>query len=418
MSNTKTKTDSDGRMLYFFRGRWVKWNPESQYSRWVITWNNYSEENWEFLKNSVGPDKLFSYLLMSKEEVGCPHIQGYFEMESKRRHATLEKRGLLGCWFEPAKGNVSQNQVYMAKNPIEEFEAGVPIIQRQREGGAKTAKKEKDKWAEIRDLMKSGKSDELEQKYPGESIRYNLLPRVQYPCPDEYAPHCMWIWGPKHTGKSEYAYGECESFGGYFEKPFNKWWDNYQGQPCVILTDPTEKNLKECDQWFFALLNKNKFCVEVKGGSRMIRPKVVMVTANMSLEQAFLPNPLTATSFERERYEAIKSRFTVRHFTAVWTGPSDRNRPFPESERGKLIWSRHMAKSKRELEDIDQRLVKRQFVKQMEAEGRPEIPSGHITSQSTAEGLWSPAKEFIPDVDGCPPDGEEGSPELGSDEEL
>lgn len=80
--------------------------------RWTFTLNNYSEEQFQNIKNICGTNG--TYILgreVGKE--GTPHIQGYFEC--KKRIRAIQFFGVKEIHFEVAKGNRDQNIAYCSK---------------------------------------------------------------------------------------------------------------------------------------------------------------------------------------------------------------------------------------------------------------------------------------------------------------
>lgn len=66
----------------------------------------------------------------------------------------------------------------------------------------------------------------------------------------------------------------------------NKWWDGYRGQDVVILDDITPDHACLC---YHLLIwsDHYSFNAEVKGGSVNIRPRIIIVTSNYTIEEVF-----------------------------------------------------------------------------------------------------------------------------------
>lgn len=114
----------------------------------------------------------------------------------------------------------------------------------------------------------------------------------------------VWIYGPPGTGKSHMARHNYP--GPLFIKSQNKWWDNYAGEPTILLDDfdcgkPLGHYLKIwADKWA---------CQgEIKGGTVQLQHRCFIVTSNYSIEDMFAGDlPMIA---------AIKRRFEVIHKTS------------------------------------------------------------------------------------------------------
>lgn len=87
-------------------------NPQSR--KWCFTLNNYTEKEYENIKNYIGDKK---YYVVGKEigEEGTPHLQGYVEHKQAIKFSTL-KNVCNRLHIEKAKGTKEQNFDYCTKD--------------------------------------------------------------------------------------------------------------------------------------------------------------------------------------------------------------------------------------------------------------------------------------------------------------
>lgn len=110
---------------------------------------------------------------------------------------------------------------------------------------------------------------------------------------------CFWIYGKARVGKSH----ACrDAYPELYEKPQNKWWDEYNGESVVLLDDFDKQGA--CLGHYLKIWADNyRFNAEVKGG--MIRPcyTVLLVTSNYTPDQIFME--------DNELCEAVTARFKM-----------------------------------------------------------------------------------------------------------
>lgn len=263
--------------------------------RWCWTLNNPSEAeitNVRLLADST------VYTVFGHEvgAEGTPHLQGFTVYSATKRLAAVKKDIPRAHW-ETTKGTNQQAGDYCKKDGnYEEF--GTMPAPRQAAGG-----RESQRWADAYAAAQAGNTDVI----PGDIMlrSYRTIKEVvrdHMKHPDDVENVCgLWLWGPPGVGKSRKA---REDFPDFFNKPCNKWWDGYQGEPVVLLDDfdPSHRVLgHHLKIW----ADRYAFIGETKGSSRAIRPHRIVVTSQFS--------PDTIWADDADTLAAIRRRYRVVH---------------------------------------------------------------------------------------------------------
>lgn len=244
---------------------------------WVFTWNNYTDEDIEYLKGLV-PSKI-RYLAFAREvgASGTPHLQGFLNLAKNQRFSYLKKL-LPKCHIENMKGRLEDNQKYCSKEG-ELTEIGEkPAQGLKRKRGAediternnliKTMREEK-QWSKVVE-----KEPETLLKYYSAAQKIHQV--FHRPSQTYEKPEVIVLWGPTGVGKSRLARSYPET---YFVKTAltEKWWDGYDGEPMVIWDDFRASDIK-----FNSLLNLIDGYgaqVQVKGAVIYLKPKKWVFTS-------------------------------------------------------------------------------------------------------------------------------------------
>lgn len=250
--------------------------------------NNFTEEDIRCFQ-----EVLCKYVVVSKEvgESGTPHLQGFIVMNTNHRLAAMKKLHPKAHW-ELCNGTTEHNINYVKKLDSEVcIERGVPPLSAAAAGAA-TGQLNGERWASA---YASALSNEIEEIAPDLRVRYYHTwkrIRIDRPFFNEVLPELnnLWIYGPSGTGKSKYA----RTLGEYYVKNLNKWWCDYDDEDNVLLEEyhPDTKLNSFVKIW----CDHYPFRAEYKGGSRMIRPRRIIVTSNYSIEECFSGVDLTAVS--------------------------------------------------------------------------------------------------------------------------
>lgn len=278
---------------------------------WCFTLNNYTGADVQNLRGVAA-----TYIVFGKEvgESGTPHLQGFVYFANARSLAGLKAHVHPTAHFEPKgrnstfkdaimyckKGEQSKDEWSAMKwsgpnfgKNADVFESGEPP-QDQADKGEAGKRKIEERW----EAAKEGRFEEL----PPEQIKtYEYIHRKFSSVEDRASLDNYWIQGPSGCGKSSlirqlWAHDE------FYTKPMNKWWDNYAHEPVAVLDDMDPSH----GEWVGYLLkiwtDHYKFNAEVKNGTMLIRPKIVVVTSQYRIDQVFK---------EPETIAAIQRRFKV-----------------------------------------------------------------------------------------------------------
>lgn len=261
----------------------------SRFRGFCFTLNNYTEDEFQQFGSIDGA----KYVVLGREigESGTPHIQGYVYFINARTERAA-RRLFPRAHVEPQRGTTEEAITYCKKDG-NYFECGEP----PRIG------KSKPKWPEMLVLAKAGKWQELAERYPAFWIRYESAFRRQRVFNLGTLDHNVrnfWYWGPSGTGKSRKA-RENESL---FLKKRNKWWDGYDDEEVVLIEEWSPELKQTTAQELKIWSDIYSFPAEIKGGCIVIRPRLIIITSNYSLEECF----------DERDIEPMRRRFNVVHF--------------------------------------------------------------------------------------------------------
>ena len=261
-------------------------------TNWCFTLNNYSEEEETQLRQA----KEIKYLVYGKEkgELDTPHLQGYLILHKKSRLSGLKKLNARAHW-ETRKGTHEQARTYCIKDG-DFVEIGIPPVTKKQQGEL-----EKERWKKIKDLAKQNKLEEIEEIEPKLYVMHlknleHVAKKHMIKPQDISETTGLWIYGPSGIGKSKMA--RTEYPGAYF-KQANKWWDGYQGEDNVIIDD-LDKNHSVLGHHLKIWADHYSFIAEIKGGAIHIRPKLIIVTSQYSIEDIWT---------DQETQDALNRRF-------------------------------------------------------------------------------------------------------------
>lgn len=273
---------------------------------WCFTINNYSGDDEDLVR---ALQTVCSYVVYGREvgAEGTPHLQGFLCLKAKKRMATLKKLLPRAHLEVKSKRSTMEEASTYCKKDGNFWEFGsLP-----EDGTAKGLKVIADNYEETVELAKAGRTDEIGAEHLLKY--YNTIKKIAHDnkkMPENLTwtnPPNIWIWGPTGTGKS-YRAREILGDDFYIKIAANKWWDKYNGQDGVLIED-VDVTHSYMGYYFKIWADKYAFSVEVKCSGDLIRPKVIIITSNYSIEQVFP---------DRSIHEPLLRRFKVIHMDKPW----------------------------------------------------------------------------------------------------
>lgn len=238
---------------------------------YVFTTNNYKEL-------PVITDKQ-QYLVFGKEvgESGTPHLQGYVCYKTPVRFTQVTK-DFPGSHIEKAKS--FEEAIAYCKKDGDFVEQGVVPLSNKRKGEL-----EKERYKRAKQFAVEGKLDMIDEDiYIRHYSALKNIAKDHMPMLKELdwkeTPN-IWIYGKAGVGKTTLAYELAP--GAYPKKPKGDWFDGYVDQENVIVNDVTKFHVASID-WLKALGEHQPFIAEMKGGSKLIRPKRTIVTSQYTID--------------------------------------------------------------------------------------------------------------------------------------
>lgn len=245
---------------------------------YVYTLNNYTPEEELYLQQEL--ECLYMVYGREKGESQTPHLQGFVYFGNARSFTAVCKL-LPRAHVEICK-SVGDAIQYCRKDG-DVFEKGKEPMKPAEKGQL-----EKVRYKRAWDLAKEGRIEEVDSDI---LIRhYNTLKRIKSDYQEQPLSQAelsfYWYWGPSGSGKSKRA---REEYPVHYLKMPNKWWDGYKDQPCVIIDEwsPNHEVLADhLKRW----ADHHPFAAESKGSTICIRPGVIIITSNYSMQECFSKN--------------------------------------------------------------------------------------------------------------------------------
>lgn len=262
----------------------------------VFTVQNYTSDDRERIATMA---KDATYCIYGDEiapTTGTPHLQGYVLFKNARKSKAVSNKYLNKAFTEAAKGNAQQNRTYCIKSGTFK-EYGTCPSQGARNDLKTFIDKVKLKKLTQTELFEENTS--VFARYPAFVSKAQSFyhPPARLDALDNY-----WYHGPPGTGKTHAS--KLHTPDSYHIKMANKWFDLYNDEKSLILEDigPDQKFLG----YFLKLwADLDPVTAEVKGGSKLIRPKHVIVTSNYAIcEMGF--DLVTTRALERRFQEVYK----------------------------------------------------------------------------------------------------------------
>ncbi len=267
---------------------------------WVFTINNPVERD-----TPAYNEETMDYLVYGKElgKDGTPHWQCFVVFKKKRRRhqiARIFNRAWIDAMYEystPPKAST------YCKKEGSYVEHGTCPLSKSRLQSIKM----KRKWEDVRTAAKEGNLDlvpaDIYVRY------YAAIKRIKqdhYVAPPDLEGVCgTWIHGPPGCGKTRYV----KAMDNVYDKPLNKWWDNYHDEDIILLDDVDHAHKMWIGHYLKRWSDFGSFPAEQKGTTIWIRPKKIYVTSNYMIRDLFEDESLCEAlerRYQQVDYEAYK----------------------------------------------------------------------------------------------------------------
>lgn len=229
---------------------------------WCFTVNNYQKSDEQSFQS-----RKHKYLVYGREkgEKGTPHMQGYIEFGGAKKLETLKKEYGYHIHWEVRKGTAEEASKYCKKDGD------------YHEDGEISKQGKRSDIIRIKEMMKQGVRDP--KVYYEECTSYQALRFAEkgielFEQKREWKSIVHWYYGPTGTGKTATAYQKYPN--AWISSRDLKWWQGYNGEENVIIDDFRGDFCTFHE--LLRILDRYPYRVEIKGGSRQLLAKNIIVT--------------------------------------------------------------------------------------------------------------------------------------------
>lgn len=236
-------------------------------------------------------------------DTGRRHLQGFVSFEKKVRVSAIKKVDPVGH-YEMKRGTVTQAIEYCKKDGDYVEIGDVP---------------DDNSGVAIRSCIASAKKGDMaaiEELSPSLFLRYKRtfegLRKFDLPVLTE--PTGYWIHGLPGSSKDSNVLKLQP-----FVKSHNKWWDGYEGQKYVLLSDLDISTAKWVGHFLKIWTDMHPFNAEIKGGVMTIRPERFYVTSNYTIDHLFREDVNLCNALKRRFHvidfdnDTVQRRAVVQH---------------------------------------------------------------------------------------------------------
>lgn len=260
---------------------------------YTYTINNYTQEDIDCLKGLT-----YQYLIYGREvapTTGTRHLQGYIYFKEAKTFTSIKKK-LPSAHIEVAKGTPEQNRSYCIKdNDYEEFGT---IPKQGKRTDIETIREQVNEGLGMEEIVETATSYQS-LRTAEMLLKYKEKKR-------NFKPHVKWYYGATGTGKTRTAYEENEGKRIYTSMETAKWFDGYDAHEVLIIDDMRKDYIKFHN--LLKLLDRYEYRVEVKGGTRQMLAKTIIITCPYSPEQLW-------SNHEEDIQQLLRRIDEIREFT-------------------------------------------------------------------------------------------------------
>jgi len=250
---------------------------------WCFTLNNPTVDPDEYVRSLVAAGARYACVGVEVGDSGTRHFQGFVCFVNQRAAGGVRKM-LPRAHVEPMRASNFEDAIKYCKKDGDFHENGDKPMNKEEQGKAGA-----EVYKQCILFARAGQVDEIIEYAPAIYLsNYSSLQRIREAnlkeVKDLEGPCGIWLHGKSGAGKSHLV----RNLGlRVYDKLFNKWWDGYQDQPIAILDDADPRNTSYLENHLKRWTDQYGFHAEIKGGSRKLRPSIIVITSQYSIDGCF-----------------------------------------------------------------------------------------------------------------------------------